>query len=38
MRGGAWDYVAKGCRSSVRGSLGTGIRMAGCGLRVVLVE
>jgi eukaryotic-like serine/threonine-protein kinase len=38
MRGGAWDYVAKGCRSSVRGSLGAGIRMAGCGLRVVLVQ
>jgi formylglycine-generating enzyme required for sulfatase activity len=37
MRGGAWDYVAKGCRSSVRGSLGAGIRVGGCGLRVVLV-
>jgi formylglycine-generating enzyme required for sulfatase activity len=37
MRGGAWDYVAKGCRSSVRGSLGAGIRIGGCGLRVVLV-
>jgi eukaryotic-like serine/threonine-protein kinase len=36
MRGGAWDYVAKGCRSSVRCSLAPTIRMAGCGLRVVL--
>ncbi|WP_310490138.1 formylglycine-generating enzyme family protein [Chamaesiphon sp. VAR_69_metabat_338] len=35
MRGGAWDYVAKGCRSAVRGSLAPGSRMAGCGFRVV---
>jgi formylglycine-generating enzyme required for sulfatase activity len=37
MRGGAWDYVARGCRSAVRCSLASGIRVAGCGLRVVLV-
>jgi eukaryotic-like serine/threonine-protein kinase len=37
MRGGAWDYVAKGCRSTVRCSLAPGLRMAGCGLRVVLL-
>jgi eukaryotic-like serine/threonine-protein kinase len=35
MRGGAWDYVARGCRSAVRGSLAPGSRMAGCGFRVV---
>lgn len=38
MRGGAWDYVARGCRSAVRCSLAAGIRMGGCGLRVVLVD
>ena len=38
MRGGAWDYVARGCRSAVRCSLDAGIRIAGCGLRVVLVR
>jgi eukaryotic-like serine/threonine-protein kinase len=37
MRGGAWDYVARGCRSAVRCSLAPGLRMAGCGLRVVLM-
>lgn len=37
MRGGAWDYVAKGCRSAVRGSLAPGSRMAGCGFRVVFL-
>jgi formylglycine-generating enzyme required for sulfatase activity len=36
MRGGAWDYVAKGCRSSVRCSLDSSLRMNGCGFRVVL--
>jgi formylglycine-generating enzyme required for sulfatase activity len=36
MRGGAWDYVAKGCRSTVRCSLAPTIRIDGCGLRVVL--
>jgi formylglycine-generating enzyme required for sulfatase activity len=35
MRGGAWDYVAKGCRSAVRCSLAPKIRIDGCGLRVV---
>jgi formylglycine-generating enzyme required for sulfatase activity len=35
MRGGAWDYVAKGCRSSVRCSLDSSLRMDGCGFRVV---
>jgi formylglycine-generating enzyme required for sulfatase activity len=35
MRGGAWDYVAKGCRSSVRCSLDSSLRMNGCGFRVV---
>jgi formylglycine-generating enzyme required for sulfatase activity len=38
MRGGAWDYVAKGCRSAVRCSLDPTIRVNGCGLRVVLVR
>jgi formylglycine-generating enzyme required for sulfatase activity len=38
MRGGAWDYVAKGCRSTVRCSLDPSIRIAGCGLRVILTE
>jgi formylglycine-generating enzyme required for sulfatase activity len=36
MRGGAWDYVARGCRSAVRCSLAPQSRIAGCGLRVVL--
>jgi eukaryotic-like serine/threonine-protein kinase len=36
MRGGAWDYVAKGCRSSVRCSLAPQLRINGCGFRVVL--
>jgi formylglycine-generating enzyme required for sulfatase activity len=36
MRGGAWDYVAKGCRSAVRCSLAAGIQLGGCGFRVVL--
>ena len=36
MRGGAWDYVAKGCRSAVRCSLDPDLRLAGCGFRVVL--
>jgi formylglycine-generating enzyme required for sulfatase activity len=36
MRGGAWDYVAKGCRSSVRCSLDSSLRMNGCGFRVIL--
>jgi formylglycine-generating enzyme required for sulfatase activity len=36
MRGGSWDYVARGCRSSVRCSLAPEIRIGGCGLRVVL--
>jgi formylglycine-generating enzyme required for sulfatase activity len=36
MRGGAWDYVARGCRSAVRCSLAPGIRVNGCGLRVML--
>jgi formylglycine-generating enzyme required for sulfatase activity len=36
MRGGSWDYVAKGCRSAVRCSLDATIRMPGCGFRVVL--
>lgn len=36
MRGGAWDYVARGCRSAVRCSLAPDLRMNGCGLRVVL--
>ncbi len=35
MRGGAWDYVARGCRSAVRCSLAPHLRVAGCGLRVV---
>lgn len=35
MRGGAWDYVAKGCRSAVRGSLDASLRMNGCGFRVM---
>ncbi len=35
MRGGAWDYVAKGCRSAVRCSLDSNLRMNGCGFRVV---
>jgi eukaryotic-like serine/threonine-protein kinase len=38
MRGGAWDYVARGCRSAVRGSLAPSSRMAGCGLRVVVAR
>ncbi|AFY95903.1 hypothetical protein Cha6605_4996 [Chamaesiphon minutus PCC 6605] len=38
MRGGAWDYVARGCRSAVRGSLASQIRLAGCGLRVVRAD
>lgn len=38
MRGGAWDYVARGCRSAVRCSLAADRRMAGCGMRVVLVR
>jgi eukaryotic-like serine/threonine-protein kinase len=38
MRGGSWDYVARGCRSAVRCSLAPGIRVNGCGLRVVLVS
>jgi formylglycine-generating enzyme required for sulfatase activity len=37
MRGGAWDYVARGCRSAVRCSLATGIRVGGCGLRLMLL-
>jgi eukaryotic-like serine/threonine-protein kinase len=37
MRGGAWDYVARGCRSAVRGSLSSQSRLPGCGMRVVLV-
>jgi formylglycine-generating enzyme required for sulfatase activity len=37
MRGGAWDYVARGCRSAVRGSLAGSIRIAGCGFRVISV-
>jgi formylglycine-generating enzyme required for sulfatase activity len=36
MRGGAWDYVAKGCRSTVRCSLAAGIRVNGCGLRIAI--
>ncbi len=36
MRGGAWDYVARGCRSAVRCSLDPNLRMAGCGFRVVV--
>ncbi|WP_309740686.1 formylglycine-generating enzyme family protein [Chamaesiphon sp. OTE_20_metabat_361] len=36
MRGGSWDYVARGCRSAVRCSLAPEIRIGGCGLRVVL--
>jgi formylglycine-generating enzyme required for sulfatase activity len=36
MRGGAWDYVARGCRSAVRCSLDPNLRMAGCGFRVIL--
>jgi eukaryotic-like serine/threonine-protein kinase len=35
MRGGAWDYVARGCRSAVRCSLDSSLRMDGCGFRVV---
>ncbi len=35
MRGGAWDYVAKGCRSAVRSSMDSSLRMNGCGFRVV---
>ena len=34
MRGGSWDYVARGCRSAVRCSLAPGIRVNGCGFRV----
>ncbi len=37
MRGGAWDYVARGCRSAVRGSLSGSIQMAGCGFRVISI-
>jgi formylglycine-generating enzyme required for sulfatase activity len=36
MRGGAWDYVARGCRSAVRCSLAPHLRVAGCGFRIVL--
>jgi formylglycine-generating enzyme required for sulfatase activity len=36
MRGGAWDYVARGCRSAVRCSLDPNLRVAGCGFRVAL--
>jgi len=36
MRGGSWDYVARGCRSAVRCSLAPGIRVNGCGFRVVI--
>jgi formylglycine-generating enzyme required for sulfatase activity len=36
MRGGSWDYVAKGCRSAVRCSLDSSLRMNGCGFRVIL--
>jgi formylglycine-generating enzyme required for sulfatase activity len=36
MRGGSWDYVAKGCRSAVRCSLDATLRIPGCGFRVVL--
>ncbi len=38
MRGGAWDYVARGCRSAVRCSLDARIRVGGCGLRVMLAQ
>ena len=38
MRGGAWDYVARGCRSAVRCSLDAGLRVGGCGLRVVMQD
>lgn len=38
MRGGSWDYVARGCRSAVRCSLAPGIRVNGCGFRVVLAN
>ena len=38
MRGGAWDYVARGCRSAVRCSLDAGLRLGGCGLRVILAQ
>ena len=38
MRGGSWDYVARGCRSAVRCSLAPDLRMNGCGLRVVSIE
>lgn len=37
MRGGAWDYVARGCRSAVRCSLASTIRIAGCGFRAILM-
>jgi formylglycine-generating enzyme required for sulfatase activity len=37
MRGGAWDYVARGCRSAVRGSLAPSSRIAGCGFRIVSI-
>jgi formylglycine-generating enzyme required for sulfatase activity len=37
MRGGAWDYVARGCRSAVRGSLAPSSRVAGCGFRIVSI-
>ncbi len=37
MRGGAWDYVAKACRSTVRCSLDPRMRIAGCGFRVILL-
>ena len=36
MRGGSWDYVAKGCRSAVRSSMDSSLRMNGCGFRVIL--
>jgi eukaryotic-like serine/threonine-protein kinase len=35
MRGGSWDYVARGCRSAVRCSLAPEMRVNGCGFRVV---
>ncbi len=38
MRGGAWDYVARGCRSAVRCSLAPDLRLNGCGLRVVVLN
>ncbi len=36
MRGGSWDYVAKGCRSAVRSSMDASLRINGCGFRVIL--